>query len=600
MNWLAEIQGIWLTGAWWWVGFCAAFLVLTRFSPCNPGRNWWHDRRAAVTDIVYWLVMPLIGQMGRAVLLLLGVVLLYGNGPAPEFTLRSWPLWCQCIAILLLQDVMMYAIHRIFHTRPLWNFHAVHHSSETLDWTSAVRFHPVNSLAEFAFADAVILLMGFSPIALAILGPVNLIYSVMVHANLNWTFGPLRYVFASPVFHRWHHTTEEEGLDRNFAPTFPFLDLMFGTFFMPVGRKPEVYGTNSGPLPTGFLGQMAYPFRKPVPAIAGLVVLALLSWFGWTQMNRPLQKEDVAEELAQHPTSAPALLQLSQRFPTSATAIAADAAGGRLIFGSSDGRVTIRNAETGKEQNAGQHNARVNALALSPNGTLGVSAAGDGTANVIRIDDGAILRTLAHEGRNLTAVAVNDDGSVATGGVDGVLTLWNPKGEAAKTRTLDGGSIHSVAMCTGGTNVVVAQGSQVTAWVTDADTLVNCVGPKNLAYCVAIHPDGRTFAAGDYNGRLHLWSKGSAGFAVDGHMGPIYSVAFEPKSGALVSGGSDKRVKVWDSKTGTMMKELDGHPGLIFTVSFDAEGHRVLAAGKDLQATGWSTVNEGIVPVKGP
>ena len=105
--------------------------------------------------------------------------------------------------------------------------------------------------------------MGFSPVALAILGPFNMIFSAMVHANLNWTFGPFRYVLASPVFHRWHHTSEEQGLDKNFAPTFPFLDWMFGTFHMPAGQVPQEYGIDAAnaPMPEGLLPQLVYPLK---------------------------------------------------------------------------------------------------------------------------------------------------------------------------------------------------------------------------------------------------------------------------------------------------------------------------------------------------
>jgi hypothetical protein len=87
----------------------------------------------------------------------------------------------------------------------------------------------------------------------------------MVHANLNWTFGPLRYLLASPVFHRWHHTLEGEGLNKNFAPTFPFLDLIFGTFYMPPGKLPEQFGNGEPDFPEGFLGQLIYPLMKKKP-----------------------------------------------------------------------------------------------------------------------------------------------------------------------------------------------------------------------------------------------------------------------------------------------------------------------------------------------
>ena len=39
---------------------------------------------------------------------------------------------------------MLYWLHRLFHGGGFWKYHAIHHSSEELDWISAARFHPVN------------------------------------------------------------------------------------------------------------------------------------------------------------------------------------------------------------------------------------------------------------------------------------------------------------------------------------------------------------------------------------------------------------------------------------------------------------------------
>jgi hypothetical protein len=60
-------------------------------------------------------------------------------------------------------------------------------------------------------------------------------HAAFAHANLNWTLGPFRYVLAGPIFHRWHHTAADRGGDKNFAATFPILDVLFGTFYL--GKK---------------------------------------------------------------------------------------------------------------------------------------------------------------------------------------------------------------------------------------------------------------------------------------------------------------------------------------------------------------------------
>jgi sterol desaturase/sphingolipid hydroxylase (fatty acid hydroxylase superfamily) len=132
-----------------------------------------------------------------------------------------------------------------------------------VDWISAARFHPVNLLLGTIGVDVVLLMAGISPNVMLWLGPFNIFHSAFVHANLNWTLGPFKYLIATPVFHRWHHTSPTEGGNSNFAGTFPLWDLLFGTFRLPEGRLPDNYGIDEqSSFPTEIAGQLAYPFRK--------------------------------------------------------------------------------------------------------------------------------------------------------------------------------------------------------------------------------------------------------------------------------------------------------------------------------------------------
>ena len=69
-------------------------------------------------------------------------------------------------------------------------------------------------------------------------GPFTTFHSAFVHANLSWTLGPFKYVLATPVFHRWHHTSLEEGGNTNFAGTFPLWDILFGTAIYEHKQRP--------------------------------------------------------------------------------------------------------------------------------------------------------------------------------------------------------------------------------------------------------------------------------------------------------------------------------------------------------------------------
>jgi sterol desaturase/sphingolipid hydroxylase (fatty acid hydroxylase superfamily) len=246
-----------------------AFGVLSYFWACNPGRPWWR-KRGLLTDLCYWFVIPLFARNLRIGLLVIGASALfgittpeglaefYGEGHGP---LAQLPLWLQAVVYLGGSDLMMYWLHRMFHRSTLWKYHAVHHASEDLDWISAARFHPINLFLGGVGTDVVLLLAGISPNALVMLAPFTIAHSAFVHANLSWTLGPFKYLLAGPVFHRWHHTAADRGGEKNFASTFPVLDLVFGTFYMPTNELPDAYGIADRDFPSTFGKQMLYPFK---------------------------------------------------------------------------------------------------------------------------------------------------------------------------------------------------------------------------------------------------------------------------------------------------------------------------------------------------
>jgi sterol desaturase/sphingolipid hydroxylase (fatty acid hydroxylase superfamily) len=255
----------------WLAGSGVVFALLSRLAPCNQGRLWW-EKRGLFTDLSYWIFVPIFTRYLRIWVTVCLTIWLFhisdgekivdfyvhGHGP-----LSRMPLWLQGIFYLVVSDLALYWIHRGFHRGPLWKYHAVHHASEDLEWISAARFHPVNLALGPAALDIALLLTGVSPDIFLVIGPFNTITSCMVHANLNWTFGPLRYVFVSPVFHRWHHAQAVCG--KNFASTFSLWDVMFGTYHMPVGARPSGYGITDQAMPEGLMAQMVYPLLKADP-----------------------------------------------------------------------------------------------------------------------------------------------------------------------------------------------------------------------------------------------------------------------------------------------------------------------------------------------
>jgi sterol desaturase/sphingolipid hydroxylase (fatty acid hydroxylase superfamily) len=250
----------------------AVFWILERRRPSLPDQH--RTRGETRLDLAYWFFTPLVTRAAtRIALAIVFVALATSQGLTLDelrriaATRHTWatslPLWVQVPLVLLLADLLAYWTHRLFHFRWLWRFHAVHHSSRTVDWLSSVRLHPVNDAVARVAQALPLYWLGFNGAVLAAFVPFLTFYALLLHANVRWNYGPLRYVLASPTFHRWHHTSEAEGLDTNFAGLFPFIDLAFGTFYMPRGREPQHFGlADVDDVPSGLLGQLAYPFRS--------------------------------------------------------------------------------------------------------------------------------------------------------------------------------------------------------------------------------------------------------------------------------------------------------------------------------------------------
>src|SRR5258707_1899052 len=112
---------------------------------------------------------------------------------------------------------MLIWLHLMFQGGGFVKYHAMQHSSEVMEWISAARFHPVNLFLGTIAVDVILLTAGISPNVMLWVGPFTTFHSAFVHANLNCTLGPFKYVLAAPVFNPWHHTSLEQGDATNFT-----------------------------------------------------------------------------------------------------------------------------------------------------------------------------------------------------------------------------------------------------------------------------------------------------------------------------------------------------------------------------------------------
>jgi sterol desaturase/sphingolipid hydroxylase (fatty acid hydroxylase superfamily) len=189
------------------------------------------------------------------------VALGWATGWSFRARVAAQPVWLQFLEILLVVDLVSYWVHRAFHQVPaLWKFHAIHHSSLHMDWLAGSRSHLVDTVVNRTLGFVPIFLLGFSAPALYAYLVFVSYHAVYIHANVSHRWPVLRWVLATPEFHHWHHTSDEEGIDKNFAVFVSFIDVIFGTAHLP-DHWPKRYGTVKFQPPETWTGQLAYPFR---------------------------------------------------------------------------------------------------------------------------------------------------------------------------------------------------------------------------------------------------------------------------------------------------------------------------------------------------
>ena len=174
---------------------------------------------------------------------------------------RDLPYPVALFLIILVADLVQYATHRAYHEVPaLWRLHAVHHSVKSMDWLAGSRQHVLELLITRTLVLAPIFVLGFDKGVIDTYIVIVGFQAVFNHANVSVRLGPLRYLIVTPNFHHWHHSQDDEAIDKNYAAHFAFIDYLFGTAVKSDRKWPDQYGVVGDYVPDGFWKQVKFPF----------------------------------------------------------------------------------------------------------------------------------------------------------------------------------------------------------------------------------------------------------------------------------------------------------------------------------------------------
>lgn len=203
----------------------------------------------------------------------------------------SWPIWVQIIVALVVMDFMQWGIHNLLHRVPfLWRFHQIHHSVKDgeMDWVVAFRFQWTEVVVYKTLQYLPLAYFGFGTEAVMFHAIFGTLIGHLNHANLDWDYGPLRYVLNNPKMHLWHHDYDaDEKTTVNFGIVLSCWDWIFGTARVPDHPPRQLGFDGVEEVPRDFFRQEVWPLNTLLPtsktgqsiAVFGALCLLGLGWW---------------------------------------------------------------------------------------------------------------------------------------------------------------------------------------------------------------------------------------------------------------------------------------------------------------------------------
>ncbi|MFZ9980756.1 MAG: sterol desaturase family protein [Cyclobacteriaceae bacterium] len=261
----------WHNYFWWLVGLSLFVWILEIFFPWRKDqslfrKDFWLDGFYMFFNFFLFSLIGYNALSNIVVELFSNLLAAAGIRNLIALNISGWPGWAQMLFLFVVADFLQWNIHRLLHHVPwLWTFHKVHHSVEEMGFAAHLRYHWMETIVYKSIQYIPLAMIGFGLKDFFIVHIFSVAIGHFNHANLNISWGPLRYILNSPGMHIWHHAKNlpEGRTGVNYGISLSLWDYLFGTAWIPYSGRDEKLGFEGVEnFPSTFVDQVTYPFKK--------------------------------------------------------------------------------------------------------------------------------------------------------------------------------------------------------------------------------------------------------------------------------------------------------------------------------------------------
>jgi WD40 repeat protein len=205
-------------------------------------------------------------------------------------------------------------------------------------------------------------------------------------------------------------------------------------------------------------------------------------------------------------------------------------------------------------------------------------------------DEDLLLVFRGHKGP-VRSLSVHPDGTtIATGGEDMLIHLWDPSSGEIK-QTLEGHIKPVVYLCFShdGRYLLSAASTEIRVWDLETGSFTKYLNHVTHVHNLDFNRDASRFLSTSLKNKFNEWDRREPGVirSFEKHTRSCLAAAYSPDNKKIASGSLDRTIKIWDAEKGEVIHDISAHGENILSIDFDPSGKLLASASMDKNMKLW-------------